>query len=255
MTDDMLTGLNSNWAAWLEAMGRHVDGAETHTFGSVAASSLGVPMPLFNQVFVFDHPIVDDVAAAVAWLRGRGVPFWVTTPGHLEGPIGDHAELLGLSNAAETMPGMVMRSLGGLESEMPSHLDLAPVTHPDQLETVVAATADGFGAPPAMARHIAPASMLDDDSMQWFVGSVDDEPAACGQLLLTDEVAGVYTVAVIERFRRRGIGEAMTRAILLAGRARGARCGVLQASEMGRPLYEAMGFETITDYALHVGGR
>ena len=153
------------------------------------------------------------------------------------------------------MPGMLLRSLTELEPDTPSDLELAPVTRPDQLGIVAAATADGFGAPIEFARLLAPASMLDDDSTQWFVGSVDGEPAACGQLLLTDEVAGVYTIAVIERFRRRGIGAAMTRTVLLAGRERGARRGVLQASAMGRSVYEAMGFETFTDYALHVGGR
>lgn len=90
--------------------------------------------------------------------------------------------------------------------------------------------------------------MIDDPSMQWFMGSVDGEPAACGQLLLSDDCAGVYSIAVIEPFRRRGFGEAMTRAVLLAGHERGAAFGALQASEMGRPVYEAMGFETLTHY-------
>lgn len=255
MDTDESPGLNSNWAAWMEALARHVDGGETRQFHSVAVTSLGVPMPLFNQAFVFEDPVVDDMDEAVAWLRGRGIPFWVTTPGHLQGAVADHAQRIGLSADVETMPGMVLRSLTELDHETPSHLQLDPVTRPDQLDIVVAATADGFGAPLEFARHLAPASMLDDASAQWFVGTVDGEPAACGQLVLTDDVAGVYTIAVIERFRRRGIGAAMTRAVLLAGRARGATCGVLQASEMGKSVYEAMGFETFTDYALHLGSR
>lgn len=253
MGDDMLAGLNSSWAAWLAAMARHVDGGETRQFGSVAATSLGIPMPLFNQAFVFDDPVVDDVHRAATWLRERGAPFWVTAVGHLEGAIAEHAHDIGVAPGYETMPGMVLRSLTELESERPSHLELAPVTRPDQLEAVALATADGFGAPLGLARHMAPASMLDDESLQWFVGSVDDEPAACGLLVLTDDVAGVYTIAVIERFRRRGVGAAMTRAVLLAGRERGATYGVLQASEMGKSVYEAMGFETFTNYALHLG--
>ena len=253
--DDELADLHSNWAAWLAVMARHIDGGETQQFGSVSVSSLGVPMPLFNQALVFDDPVVDDVAQATAWLTERNVPFWVTTPGHLSGAIAEIAQQLGLAPEIGAMPGMVLGSLTGLEPEIPSGLEIVPVTQPDQLDTVVAATADGFGAPPEMARHLAPESMLDDDSMQWFVGSVDGEPATCGQLLLTDGVAGVYTMAVIGRFRRRGIGRAMTQAILLAGRERGATRGVLQASEMGRPVYEALGFETFTDYALHTGAR
>ncbi len=253
MNDGRLAGLDANWAAWLEAMAHHINGGETRQFGSVAATSTGAPIPLFNQAFVFDDPVVDDVAQAATWLRGRGAPFWVTAPGHLAEAVADHAEQCGLSPDVGTMPGMVLQSLAELQPEMPSDLEVSLVTGPDQLETVVAATADGFGAPPEFARHMAPASMLDDPSMQWFVGSVEGEPAACGQLILTDDLAGVYTIAVIERFRRRGFGEAMTRAVLLAGRDNGATQGVLQSSDMGRSMYASMGFETFTDYALHFG--
>ena len=255
MGEDRVTdGLHANFAGWLAATARHVDGGETRQFGTVAATSVGAPMPLFNQAFVFGDPVIADVEPAVAWLRERDVPFWVTTPGHLAGGMAAHAGRLGLTSDVDSMPGMVLRSLDRLEPEVPSDLELVAATRPDQLDIVAAATADGFGAPIELARHMVPASMLDDDSLQWFVGTIDGEPAACGQLVMTDETAGVYTIAVIERFRRRGIGAAMTRAVLLAGRERGATHGVLQASVMGRSVYAAMGFETFTEYALHVGG-
>lgn len=249
----LMDGLHTNWSAWLAATARHVDGAETRQFGTVAATSVGAPMPLFNQAFVFGEPVLDDIEPAAAWLRERGAPFWVTTPGHLASRMADHVGRLGLTSDVDTMPGMVLRSLDGLEPDVPADLDLVPVTRPDQLDIVAAATADGFGAPIEFARHMAPPSMLDDDSLQWFVGSIGGEPAACGQLLMTDDTAGVYSIAVIERFRRRGVGAAVTRAVLLAGRERGATHGVLQSSVMGRSVYAAMGFETFTEYALHVG--
>lgn len=250
-----MDGGNKSWSDWVAAMARHVEGGESRQFGSVFAASVGAPMELFNQAFVVDDPVAADVEAATAWLRERGVPFWVTAPGHLHDSLSDLAPRLDLTVADDSMPGMVLSSLSDLSAEMPAHLELAPVTHPDQLETVAIATADGFGAPVEFTRHMAPASMIDDDSMQWFVGHVDGEPAACGQLLLTDEVAGVYTIAVCAPFRRRGLGEAMTRAVLLAGRDRGATYGILQSSDMGRSVYERMGFETFTHYTHLAGGR
>ncbi len=236
-------------------MAHHVEGGESQQFGSVTAASVGAPIELFNQAFVFSEPVVADVEAATAWLRDRGVPFWVTAPGHLSDPLADLAPRLGLAIDEASTPGMVLSSLEDLHPEMPPHLELAPLTHPDQLETVAVATADGFGAPVEFTRHMAPASMIDDGSMEWFVGHVNGEPAACGQLLLTGDVAGVYTIAVCTPFRRRGLGEAMTRAVLLAGRDRGAKYGMLQSSDMGRSVYERMGFETFTQYTHLAGGR
>lgn len=250
-----MAGGNESWSKWVAAMAHHVDGGESRHFGSVTAASVGAPMEHFNQAFIFEEPVVADVEAATEWLQERGVPFWVTAPGHLRDALTDLAPRLDLTVNEASTPGMVLSSLTDLRPEIPAHFELAPVTHPDQLETVAVATADGFGVPVEFTRHMAPTSMIDDDSMQWFVGHVDGEPAGCGQLLLTDDVAGVYTIAVCAPFRRRGLGQAMTRAVLLAGRDRGATYGILQSSEMGRSVYERMGFETFTLYTHLMGGR
>ena len=58
----------------------------------------------------------------------------------------------------------------------------------------------------------------------------------------------VYSIGVVEDARRRGIGKAMTLAVLRLGRDAGCRIGVLQSSKMGYPRYEAMGFESVETY-------
>ena len=85
-----------------------------------------------------------------------------------------------------------------------------------------------------------------------FVGYVDGEPAGAAQLVVTDRVAGVYYVATTEPMRRRGIGEAITRHALVADASRGCSLGSLQASPMGRPIYERMGFEVVSEYRTYV---
>jgi predicted N-acetyltransferase YhbS len=55
-------------------------------------------------------------------------------------------------------------------------------------------------------------------------------------------------IAALESHRRRGSGEAMTWAAANAGARAGCTAAVLQASELGAPVYERMGFRTVTQY-------
>ena len=251
MGRDQRADLETNWAAWLGFMADHVAAGETQTVGSIRCCSVGVPIPLFNQAFVFEEPEVDDLVAAVGWLSQRHVPFWVTAPESVATAIGEMAGAAGLVPGG-TMPGMVLTSLDDVPAGATGEPDTQLVTDPALLSDVALVTAEAFGAPLEAAQMLVPASMLDDERSSWFVTHVDGEPAACGQLLRTDDVAGVYAIAVREQFRRQGLGAAITWAVLAAGRDAGCSTGVLQASPMGKPVYDRMGFDTVTPYHLMV---
>ncbi len=205
-------------------------------------------MPLFNQAFVFEEPGVDDLARATSWLSERGVPFWVIAPESVAHAVGEMSEPAGLDPEATTMPGMAYAPLAHLPAGERGDAEIVGVTEPAQLGDFALVAAEAFGAPLEAASTLAPASTLDDDRCSWFLAFVDGDPAACGQLLRTADVAGVYSIGVRERFRRRGLGAAITAAVLAAGRDAGCSIGVLQASPMGTPVYERMGFETVTQY-------
>ena len=248
MNRNVLADMNENWAAWLQFTAEHAAEGETGTFGTIRCSSVGVPIPLFNQAFVFDDPRVDDLASATSWLSQRDVPFFVTAPDTVAGAVAEMAESVGLGPTATTTPGMVFAPLADVPAESDAEIEIVPVTHAAQLTDVAVVASEAFGAPLEAAASLAPASSLADVRCSWFVGYVDGDPAACGQLLRTADVAGVYSIGVRERFRRRGLGAAITTAALVAGRELGCAIGILQASPMGQPVYERMGFETVTHY-------
>lgn len=248
MSRDPLTDLNENWATWLAFTAEHAAGGESRTFGSIRCCSVGVPMPLFNQAFVFEKPSADELAEATSWLAGRNVPFWVSAPGTVAPDVAGLGESAGLHPTAATMPGMALAPLSDLPAEAHGDAKILPVTESAQLGDFAVVAAEAFGAPLEAAGTLAPASTLGDDRCSWFLGYLDGELAACGQLLLAAGVAGVYSIGVRERFRRRGLGAAITVAVLTAGRESGCSTGVLQASPMGAPVYDRMGFETVTDY-------
>lgn len=248
MSADVLTGMNENWAEWLSFTAEHSPGGESRTFGAIRCSSVGVPMPLFNQAFVFEEPAVGDLEQATSWFAERQVPFWVSTPDSVAPAIADMAESTGLDPVAATMPGMAYAPLGDLPAAAVGGAEFVRVTDSAQLDDLAVVTSEAFGAPLEAAAMLAPASTLDDDRCAWFVGYLDGDLAACGQLLHTEDTAGVYSIGVREQFRRRGLGTAITTAALVAGRELGCATGVLQASPMGAPVYDRMGFDTVTQY-------
>ena len=75
-----------------------------------------------------------------------------------------------------------------------------------------------------------------------YVAFVDGVPAGTASLFPSEGVAGIYNVYTRPEFRRRGIGEALTRAALDDARELGLDVAVLQASPMSASLYRRMGF-------------
>jgi hypothetical protein len=81
-----------------------------------------------------------------------------------------------------------------------------------------------------------------------FIAYLDGEPVSIAMTIVSHGVAGVYWVGSLEQARGKGLGQAVTAAATNAGF--GAEIASLQASPMGKPIYEAMGYETVFDYRL-----
>jgi GNAT superfamily N-acetyltransferase len=74
------------------------------------------------------------------------------------------------------------------------------------------------------------------------IRTADGRPAARGRAALTGDVAVVDQVETEPDHRRRGLGKQVMEALTDAGVRRGARTGVLVATEDGRALYSALGW-------------
>lgn len=245
---DLVTDANENLRRALGILAEEARSGEVRQFGSLVATCTGVPVPLFNRVFVFDAPPPDELSAAVTWLSEREVPFWVTVTEPVVEAVTNHLADLDLVKATE-QPGMAMASLDEIPppDSVAEIAEIAEVTDPDERAEFSTVTASVFGLPQDVVEPVDRAALAADD-VRLFLGRVDGHPAASGVLIRSGDVAGVYSIGVVEEFRRRGIGEAMSWAVLRAGRDAGCQVGVLQSSEMGYPLYERMGFETVVTY-------
>jgi GNAT superfamily N-acetyltransferase len=112
-----------------------------------------------------------------------------------------------------------------------------------------AAAFGSFGFPVELAPVALTEELMRLPHVALFVGYVDQDPACCSLLLITGDVAGIYWVGSVERYRRRGFGAAVTAHAVRAAGAQCCRSAILQASKMGEPVYRRLGFETVTQYS------
>ena len=244
MTVDLATLANTHWLraylAFVAALG-----GRARQYGAVHAFLGGVPLAFANGCLVLEPAQPADLRRAVGWLNKAGVPYRVRIDEARAQRAVDECVALGLERS-DNMPGMVLKPLpvtpqprDGVTTEL---VDQA--TYPEFVGLLVAT-----GFPAAWAEAAFPPSLVKDRNMAMFIGRLDGRPAATSLAVRTGEVAGVYSVGTIEDARRRGLGSAVTWACVDAARQWGSDAVVLQASEMGFPIYRAMGFETVVEYA------
>ena len=102
----------------------------------------------------------------------------------------------------------------------------------------------------AIRRRYIGGRLGNDPLSKRFVAYVDGAPVATSRVSTAGGVAGLYTVVTMPEARGRGIGRAMTLRALTAGREAGMRIAALQATDMGRRIYERLGFEEQFRYEL-----
>ncbi|MBN1176371.1 MAG: GNAT family N-acetyltransferase [Dehalococcoidales bacterium] len=128
----------------------------------------------------------------------------------------------------------------------PAGCRIVEVGDDDSLETWCRVSGTGFGIPepaiPSIVEYFTTDIKL-NQPLKFYLGILDGKPVATSMYFLGEGVVGIYFVATLEEARNRGIGYAITRKPLLEAREMGYRVGILQASEVGKPVYLKLGFK------------
>lgn len=114
-------------------------------------------------------------------------------------------------------------------------------------------TCIGFEIPYAVAKQVyEPERAWDGDYVGWLAYT-NGVPVATAATVVAGGAVGVYSVATLPAWRHRGYAEALLRRVLGDIRERtGIERSVLQSSKGGLPLYQKMGYRTVTRFIVYL---
>lgn len=196
---------------------------------------------VINGAAVVNGAAVADLALALAWFERRGLAPVFELRSDVDATIIEALRSRGFQQRS-SMPEMLLR-------------EPQPPAYDGPLEILEVRTADELARygrlnwePPMHHIGLAIAQNSERLGFAMFLGRLEGRDVAVAASLASGGMVGVYNVGVQPEVRRHGFGEAMTRAAIAGGIARGARYACLGASDMGFPLYQRMGFETEYQY-------
>ena len=239
-------------AWWLLA---DATGHERHDEAELRWFHTGLPDPYLNPVLVTRLP-ADEADAAIdgllADLRHRGAPFtWWLMPGSTPDDLADRLAARGLV-ADDAWPAMILSTDAMVDPPPVPGLEIRRVADDKGLEDYRATFAPILSSSEAFTDLLIEASRAIGYGPSvpevHFVGYLEGRPVATVTLITAGGAAGLYNVTTTEQARGRGIGAAMTAAAVSESRERGLEVASLQASTMGRPLYERLGFRHVGDF-------
>jgi N-acetylglutamate synthase len=230
-----------------------IPGGEVECVGGLTAVRTGLPGAFFNVVFGLNHPkSIAQVREGIEriFLQTNTEFQIVTLPETLD-ELEPLIQELNLTEK-EIIPGMALDPIPDAYPDPPKELQIRHVSSSEETTDFLRTAAVGFGIPPNFFDVLKP-GLLAGGAGSWsrdatYVGYVAGKPVATSTRVTTGDVAGIYNVATLPEFRRQGFGESMTWQAVADGRTAGCRLSCLQTSEIGRPLYERMGYRVIGEY-------
>lgn len=180
--------------------------------------------------------LVDRIDTFYTEREGGGIELWSIWP---TPDLSDHRF------EDSSCPCMV-REAGGEAPTRPSELRIVEADDAASLRDVERAAIEGFRIP-----GMGPGDLFDPRALapeyRMWVGYVDGRPVSTACAYIAEGFVGVYAVATVPEARGRGYGEALSWAATLC---RPDLPSTLQASEMGQPVYERMGYRTVTAFTV-----
>lgn len=248
LCNDYSEGLVAGYSALAAGRGQRV-----LVDGDVALTDGGSPSMFVNMAIV-RRPLTPDGWKAAA---ERMHAFYGERPGgpYLVFSAWPTPDLTPLDLGRVGHPPLMLRPPGPLQPrEIPGFeiREVADATSAHQWERTLV---DGFPLTelsPAAPGCILPAAALEAQGWRHWVGYLDGEAVGTSSARVGDHHVDVEFVSTLEAARGRGVGRALTAIATVADPDMPA---MLLASDLGRPVYQRLGYLTLLRFTLWAGHR
>jgi ribosomal protein S18 acetylase RimI-like enzyme len=231
--------------------GAEIEAGEGWLFGAGRSSHPAISNAAFRTDDAVDPGQLIERARAFFGARGRGFALWARAGATEDRNLIEAAGNAGLHQIHE-MPEMVLGERVP-ERPLPAGVELGRVGSAADAEDFWRVATSAYasnGFPPEVFAYYERHDGLVAANAATFLARLDGRPAAIATTIVSHGAAGIYWVGTLEEARGLGLARAVTGAAVNAGFDLGAELASLQASAMGKPVYDRMGFEAIFDYRL-----
>jgi GNAT superfamily N-acetyltransferase len=224
-------------------------------------ASTGIDCAVFNAALLTPPAAADAkeferrLLSAAVHYQARGLPwsFWLSQD-LLHRQVRREAERIltrcGLTTV-NVCPGMVADRVAPPGASVPV-MEFRQVIGPDVRTAFCHVMGAAFMLPFEIARAIYGTENVWRVGFQGWVGYVNGDAVSTAAVCPSGDVLGVYAVATLPAWRRRGYAEAVTRhALEQAQRSTGIERSVLQSTRAGLALYRKMGYRQTTSVAVY----
>ena len=254
------SALHRSFAAEWEILAAHCPDGKVERHQGMTVVRTGLPSAFFNRAFALDPP--KDAGGAIDRIR------LVMDPGEIPWSLVTTTESLPGWNRMistfqlkllETVPGMAWDVTRAPTPAYPRELEIHAISEPDEARTFWRIDAEGTGLPPGfwapLAERLATEGADAWHALTMYLGIVGGRPVCITMRIDSDGIGGIYAVVTLPEFRRKGYGAAITAAAAFDGKKAGSTLSYLQSSEMGRPVYEGLGYRLVEEYQFWIPGR
>jgi GNAT superfamily N-acetyltransferase len=225
----------------------------------VVWGSTGLPIQAFNGAIgaTFRHETADarietvldyfrELRLDMSWWVGPTSPSW----------LGERLVAHGLVPDG-VAPGMAMSLAGWSAPAVPDGLTIEVASDAATFHEAMDVMFEAFEMPrdaqPLFEERFGGYSFGPRPASRTYVARLDGRAVATSLGVILDGVVAIYNVATVTEARRRGSGTAITVAAMADAQAQGATAAILESSEMGRSVYERLGFREVTQVAIYAG--